>query len=726
MKQLFTFLIFSFLSSQLAISQSKMTAGDYRHLPANQDGLIHLLVKVDLHDAEKQFSSQNIQVGTKAGDIWTVKVNHEQLKWLQGSSSVIAIEGSKVTIPSQRLDTPSNRSMLVDKVQKAPLGYGIQSPFTGKDVIVGIVDIGFQPDHPTFYDVNGNQNRVVRYWDQLDEDGNPPQGYGYGSLHTTLSDMLAKPDLGEIHGTHVAGIAAGSGFGSENRKYAGVAYEADLVFVNIKYFDQNVPPSAKGDLLVASPAIIDGVAYIFQYADSVGKPAVVNLSWGMHTGPHDGTSLFDQAIDNLVGKGKIYVGAAGNSGWSRTHVSKTLRSDTLKTLPFNSRNVRDAVEDNYIDIWGDAHTDFQIAFGLTDTMGNELVAGNFYSTERDTVIEDLIMLSNGMGGWDSLRFHLTIVSRYAANDKPNVLVEVWNYSPARRRTSMYVVSDSTTVHAWNSGQILQWGGGGFAASFFGQSAWPGFTSGNAEYVVGENGGTGKNTISIGAYNHSENTQALDGTMHWGGTGTITGFSSRGPTVDGRTKPDMAAPGENVISAYNRNAFKPHMLNSITDTLVWKGKTEYYGTASGTSMAAPNASGVIALFLQLNDTLDVDLVKEILFASATVDDQTGSVPNNSWGHGKVNAYEGLNYIQNSVGLTVKEQNDWNLYPNPTRHRFTVSGAQPNAIYLIYDLKGSLVKQGELENNSVEFNLPTGLYAVVIQDESGNRSFRLKID
>jgi len=714
------------LSMGFLHAQSKWTAGSQRHFQTLAPGSpLRLLVMVDESKAQSSFAERGISIHSQMGNIWSIAATQEQVLWMLNAPEVLSLELSFVCQPQQILDSASRHASAVHLVQEQPYGAGIATPFTGKDVIVGIIDIGFQPDHPTFYDKTGQQNRVKRYWDQLDNTGNPPTGFDYGSLHTTLPDMLAKPNTDELHGTHVSGIAGGSGFGSENLKQVGMAPEADLVFVNIRYYDDSLPPSAKGDLWVASPAIIDGLDYIFKYADSVNKPAVVNLSWGMHSGPHDGTSLFDLAIENLTGPGKIFVGAGGNSGWTRTHIGAMLEKDTMRTLPFNNRNVRADIEDMYIDMWASAATDFSVSLGLVDTNGFLHGSTLFFNTENDTIIQGLLTVPGDLGGTDSLEYLLSIVSRYSANNKPNILFEIKNYTPQTRRTALFVYSDSSQIHAWNSGQIYSWGEGGFAPSFWGHPAMPGYTSGDNQYMVGENGGTGKQTITVAAYNASVNGQSISGRPYYGGWGNLAPFSSRGPTVDGRIKPDIAAPGENVISAFNRNAYTPSLRFDITDTVVFNGNTNYWGIASGTSMASPNACGIIALFLQQKATLTPDIILDVLSNSATVDDQTGQVPNNMWGRGKINAYEGLRYIQTSVGIDEIEAQEWKLYPNPSNGNIQVWGVSEKATYAVYDLRGRLLESGSFLKAAVQLHLEGGLYLIRVEDADMTQTFRVQI-
>ena len=104
-----------------------------------------------------------------------------------------------------------------------------------------------------------------------------------------------------------------------------------------------------------------------------------------------------------------------------------------------------------------------------------------------------------------------------------------------------------------------------------------------------------------------------------GVGSLSSFSSRGPTRDGRTSPTIAAPGQAIMSA-----------------LVGASGTDQYQSMSGTSMAAPHVTGAIALMLQAAPTLTQSQIIACLTSNARADAQTGTVPNNDWGAGKMDA------------------------------------------------------------------------------------------
>lgn len=111
--------------------------------------------------------------------------------------------------------------------------------------------------------------------------------------------------------------------------------------------------------------------------------------------------------------------------------------------------------------------------------------------------------------------------------------------------------------------------------------------GPAAYTVGSPGAA-RHVITIGASNHQDR---------------IAGFSSRGPTLDGRVKPDMVLPGVDIVAARASGT----SMGTVVD--------EHYTSASGTSMATPHAAGVCALLLQAEPTLSCGHIKARLMQTA---------------------------------------------------------------------------------------------------------------
>lgn len=138
-----------------------------------------------------------------------------------------------------------------------------------------------------------------------------------------------------------------------------------------------------------------------------------------------------------------------------------------------------------------------------------------------------------------------------------------------------------------------------------------------------NGGPGPKTVSSpGAAQKAITVGAVDKRK------AIAEFSSRGPTVDGRVKPDLVAPGKDIVAAV-----PPASTGQANGVLAGK-SASYYGSLSGTSMATPHVAGVVALMLQVDPGLTPHQVKRILLATAQDVGKKGI--DNETGYGFVNA------------------------------------------------------------------------------------------
>jgi len=554
------------------------------------------------------------------------------------------------------------------------LNNGLPAAFKGKNVIVGIVDIGFQTNHPTFYNADGTVYRVKKFWHQNNGSGAAPKGFAYGTEFSISSTIQSARDDDGTHGTHVAGISSGSGFTTPQQKFRGMAPESDLVFVTIKYSNDTLKGSALGDYVVANPTIIDAYKYVFDYAAAVKKPAVTNLSWGMHTGPHDGTSIFDKAVETLSGRGKIMVGANGNDAGNQMHVTTTLKGDTAYTFVVD-RNRKDYPDESvYCDLWGAPGENLGLNISLFDTLGNLLIEEPYVFASGAPVVKRTIAK-----GSDTISYVFSCQKSYVNNQKPNILalIRCSNSSKCRIRLG---ITGKGTIHGWNSGQVYRWTSGSFLDKVKGNDYSGKYLAGTASGSMGENGGTGKQTLSVGSYVNRNNWIDYTGTyraQNWLKTGEVSVFSSRGPTADGRMKPDIGAPGQMIASAVNNKQFAGWMGDYTLYQSQFNGETQYWTMFSGTSMAAPHAAGIVALMLEANPSLNLNEVRQILRATAILDDLTGNDSNNNFGYGRINAFDAvklalsMNHTQN-IGSV---DNKFILYPNPSAGFIYIRAMEP---------------------------------------------------
>ncbi|MDE5607265.1 MAG: S8 family serine peptidase [Bacteroidales bacterium] len=347
-------------TAQTRLSQLKDTYG-LRPVKSAKGAVryeLPVFVRYESEAALQSVIEKGLKVNTKLQTICTGVIAPEDLPALNGLSGIRYVETSTKATPS--LDSARIFSQ-VDAAHQGGIPYGSQeneilAAYRGEDVVVGIVDQGFDYTHPTFYDPFDNSvYRVQRVWDQMAESGTAPKGYNYGVEYTTTADILAaQHDHWEnaSHGSHVAGIAGGSGAGTP---YGGMAPKSDLVFV----------PTTMQTL-----DIFNGITYIKEYAESQQKPCVVNLSIGSHLGPHDGTSSFDYACDEMKSNGFILVGAAGNEGSMPLYLQHRFTALTKDTLMFSCIEFQNSFDKTaLLDIWSDNDDDFYICIGLLHPSG---------------------------------------------------------------------------------------------------------------------------------------------------------------------------------------------------------------------------------------------------------------------------------------------------------------------------------------------------------------------
>lgn len=208
------------------------------------------------------------------------------------------------------------------------------SGLSGRDVIVGVVDSGIDPNHSAF------GGRILRIWDQT----LPGPGVTEGSYGVELTGVLLTVSRDTNgHGTHVAGIAAG-----DHSTFGGVAPGAELVVI-------------KSDLQDAHVA--DGIRYIFRVADDLGRPAVVNLSMGGHGDAHDGSDSLSQIIDAESGPGRIVCCAAGNEGNDNIHAQTTVSQGRTRTIRFRvpTSSGADAIRIAALNGWYSGNDQIEVA-----------------------------------------------------------------------------------------------------------------------------------------------------------------------------------------------------------------------------------------------------------------------------------------------------------------------------------------------------------------------------
>jgi len=695
----------------------------YVYKKINNKLYISALIKVNPGMNQSALDALGVYIGTKAGSIWTAQVPVENVVAFTGVGGINFIDLDAPIFPA--LDNARKYT----KADSAQSGINLPMPMSGKDVVVGIIDAGFDLNHPTFYDTTHSEYRVKKIWTQKIA-GTPPAGFAYGNEMTDTDAIRALgTDTGITpHGTHVTGIAAGSGYGSapNNRQYRGMAYQSDIVFVGIM-------PAPSEWAVAGESDIIDGMNYIYAYAAAVGKPCVINLSWGSTIGPHDGLSLFSQACDALTGPGKIFVCAAGNNGEDTIHLQKTFTAtDTsVSTFVTFSTALDTSNQRTWVDVWGDTSKTF--CFNMLLYNGAAAIDSTGIICIDGTTHNYNLIGSNGDTCFITIT---TVAAEY--NGKPHA--DISFFSRVHDNICLTTKATDGVVDMWE-GYVLP------PEGFYGALKaldYPWAVSGDVNMTVSDIGCT-RSAVTVAAYTSKNGFVNISGsTLYYPGTafGRLAPFSSFGPTRDLRVKPDISAPGlalASSISSFDTSyAHTGTNYNAVVDTIVLSGHTYAYAMAAGTSMASPCVSGIVAMMLQLDPSLAPDSVKSIINANAIVDVYTGTIPaggNVSWGNGKINAYKSLKYMaqQLSVQNTLTtDPLDCLLFPNPSKGSFTIDYVSKSSGKLtveITDVTGRLVSRQywfvNIGYNSRQFTIPDfskGVYFTKIS--SGSKSNVIK--
>lgn len=551
-----------------------------------------------------------VKIGLDLGSVVTAQIP------LNSVDRLCCVPGVKYITMGHAVQPMLNNARKATHADDMLAGVSLPESYSGKGVVVGIIDAGFDYTHPAFYDSALSTNRIKRVWEQSTEttsiDGaSSPQTFGYGMEFDTPEEILAAcaDREGNSHGTHVAGIAAGGDVDKKN-PYYGVANQSDIVLVSY------------GELQENNVNISDAIAYIYDYAASVGKPCVINMSLGTQLGPHDGSSAFDQVADMLQGNGRLLVGSAGNFGAVKLHVSN--KDGKAVSTGINYMKVPSASNvGGDIDIWGDSGTSFTLKISVinksTGLPADESVE---YSVDSQESAYTFTPASPTRG-------EINIFTEInPLNGKPHAFV---SSGISSLRSSNFIAltvtpTDGGTVHMWADGSKVTLTDGGLEN----------FADGDSDYTLAEIGGTGKRIISVGAFVTSKGQgQAFSSDN----IGAIASFSSKGPAVDDRMKPDITAPGTYIVSSLS--SYATPVAGSEVSSLEWNDRIYKYGYMEGTSMAAPFITGVVASWLQAYPEMTPEELREILSLSADKDDFTNSsaVVNGTWGYGKINALEG---------------------------------------------------------------------------------------
>lgn len=620
---------------------------------ADADAVVLATFEVTSAEALDSICALGASVVNRFGDFAIVNL---PLAVAERAAAFKSVRGVEFGTEARPMLDNARRYTNVDAVHS---GRDIRMPYTGKDVVVGIIDSGFDPNHPAFLDADGN-SRVSKLFYTAN---------GISRVYSgdEVADFETDNDEG-THGTHVAGIAAGSrianatvpifsapneegkvsieSIGDGKLPYYGIAPDAEIVL-------------ACGDLQLST--VLDNAEKIIDYAESVGKPAVINISLGTNSGPHDGSTTFNRGLAEL-GKRAVFAVSAGNEGDSNIGIDYIAKekSGTFYTL-FDLSGYTQAkpCRTVLVDLVGLQCTRMTGALiGVDKTTGTTLFTINF-----DPALQGV---DSDLGGYYPFESaDMTKIRKYFNVDEAGAIIgRVTDDNSYRGLLAMSNVSPLSSNKSVSLGiRVTSVGEPGRHITAFTLPESP-FTSGGVkDYLNGtpdmsiSDMATGENIISVGSYNSRYIWPCLDKFFHGYDEKVFplkepSYFSSYGILPDGRRLPHISGPGALVVSSISRywkgtkDSPRPKDGDIAAEVASPDGDSPkgQYWQMMGTSMSSPAVAGIVALWLEADPELTVADVIDIMQKTAIKDDHY-SEGNNAVreGAGRIDAYGGIKEV-----------------------------------------------------------------------------------
>ncbi len=548
----------------------------------------------------------------------TARVTYDQLLLLSEISSVSSVYQGDIYYPATDIAIGESGADLVHDAYLNDIAYD------GTDVIILIIDTGIDWSHLDFRDPDTPTTSRIKYlWDQTltktgseetpqDRDGTNFSGLNYGVEYTQahIEDEIDGSAAGFVretdthsHGTLVAGAAAGNGASLSNKKYKGMAPDADLVIVK------------SGNGSFNETYLKDALTYAQKIASTTGQPVVVNMSLGSQNNAHDGTSTLEEAVNTFTasGNGRVAVVAAGNDGNEEMHVSGTVANSATEDITFTvpSFTANSGSSNDYFI--------FELWWNDNGSISATMESPNSYTYTRAADAEGTSNTDDGT---------ITIINKTDSdhsNGDRRTYIEIFdgveNVGPEAGTWTLSLTNgsgSSMTYHAWLVSSTM-------SATL---------TGADSTYTIASPG-TASSAITVAGhtsrwrwYASNSNTYGFDSPYL---LDDIAYFSSIGPTRDGSQKPDLSASGRGVFAATS---------TSYTPITGYEIITDKYHLTQGTSISSPLVTGAVALMLDYDASLTAAQAKSLLTSNATSDSFTGSVPNSVWGYGKLNIFEAM--------------------------------------------------------------------------------------
>ena len=639
----------------------------------SEDRVLTAFVRIDGNAAEllHKYGSKEL---ARVGNVSIAAIPLSQLGALSCHRRVSKIEtGRRCSI---QMDT----TRLVVNAEPVYRGTGVAQSYTGRGVVVGVQDIGFDLTHPNFYTADMSRYRIKALWDQLSRDtigSNLFVGRDYVGEESLLRLGCPLDGTSQTHGTHTAGIAAGSGAEGDGvlSPYRGIACEADLVFVDNAADNYGlIEPRDYYKYTYATDAL--GFKYIFDYAERMHQPCVINFSEGSSQDFHGYDQLYYELLAKLIGPGRIIVSSAGNDGARNSYIHKSIGKERAGAFIMGN--------EKRFSCTAKSKQTFTFRVSVYDNVASPQIVDistvNVCNAE-DSLLTDSLLVGGKKYKWRVLAYPNSYDARETAYDFQISSPSKLGDSP---QVSLQVMGRDADIELYRMSGYM-----------FPHSLDPVLDAGDCRYTI-FSPSSSPDVICVGSTSYRTqfvNYLGEKKVYDSGQKGIRSSFSAMGPTLDGRIKPDVMAPGQNIISSYSTFFINnPKNVNASVKSDVrhfeYNGRTYAWNANAGTSMSAPVVTGAIALWLQADPTLTPADCLEIFAKTCSHYDTSLSYPNNLYGYGQIDVAAGLREVLrrkalgiNTIGQKkVSEQYDNRIYLLDGRYVGTSDANLPKGIYI----------------------------------------------
>ncbi len=662
-----------------------------------ENHLIPLLIEGNEALIPELVESVNGTIRLKINNLFSIEIPAKQVKEFSNNPAVEKIEFSLEH--GKALSDTMLIQVNADSVHRAirPL----IKAYSGKGVILGVIDSGIEIDHPDFKDSTGN-TRIMYIWDQGVPYNSNLQAnqytYGVEWNESQINNGIATHDDNPAefgHGSNVTGAAASNGLATGNFK--GVAPDVKIISVATDFRKPNWLQT-----------VAEAVDYIYAKADSLGLPCVINASIGTYVGSHDGKDIAARMIDAMIQQksGRSFVCAAGNAATIPFHLQHELQSDTAFTWFVSNSNQWSGLGGLFFTLWSDTADFSHLQFSIG---ADKILSNNTYQFRGRTAFDSIqnrlnFLYTDSIIGANSNR--IATINTYAEESQGRYKLEVAIIQPDSANYRFRLESRGTgKFDLWSSWNLFRHSDM-IAQNLPSTSLFPEMR----KYQMPDNNQTIVSSftclpsvITVGNYTNRNTYIDVSGTPRSVNytPGQISVNSSLGPTRLGILKPDLSSAGDFMFAA-GRLATIQAAISTNPDKV---SQDSLHFRNGGTSMASPTVAGMVALYLEQCNEATHSQIQADFFQSVKSDQFTNNLPNNKWGRGKADAYQFL--LRNNYKATFSSPSP----PHCLGDTITLMNTNPS---------WSFTWNTEATSNSIQV-ANNGNYFALVEDAFGCKSF-----